>query len=41
MTAAAAGLPLRHVLLALAVVAVWGSNFVVMKLALGDRKSVV
>ena len=35
MTAAAAGLPLRHVLLALAVVAVWGSNFVVMKLALG------
>ena len=36
MTAAAvAGLPLRHALLAVAVVAVWGSNFVVMKLALG------
>jgi O-acetylserine/cysteine efflux transporter len=35
VTAAAAGLPLRHALLALAVVAVWGSNFVVMKLALG------
>ncbi len=35
MTTAAAGLPLRHALLALAVVAVWGSNFVVMKLALG------
>ena len=35
MTAAAAGLPFRHALLALAVVAVWGSNFVVMKLALG------
>ena len=30
-----AGLPLRHFLLALAVVAVWGSNFVVIKLALG------
>ena len=30
-----AGLPLRHALLALAVVAVWGSNFVVMKIALG------
>jgi O-acetylserine/cysteine efflux transporter len=29
-----AGLPLRHFLLALAVVAVWGSNFVVIKLAL-------
>ena len=28
-------LPLRHFLLALAVVAVWGSNFVVIKLALG------
>ena len=27
-------LPLRHVLLALAVVAVWGTNFVVIKLAL-------
>lgn len=36
MTVAAAGLPLRHALLALAVVAVWGSNFVVMKLALGS-----
>jgi O-acetylserine/cysteine efflux transporter len=35
LTAAPAGLPLRHALLALAVVAVWGSNFVVMKLALG------
>jgi O-acetylserine/cysteine efflux transporter len=33
--AAVAGLPLRHALLAVAVVAVWGSNFVVMKLALG------
>ncbi len=30
-----ATLPLRHFLLALAVVAVWGSNFVVIKLALG------
>ena len=30
-----ASLPLRHLLLALAVVAVWGSNFVVIKLALG------
>lgn len=29
-------LPLRHLLLALAVVAVWGSNFVVIKLALGQ-----
>ena len=29
-------LPLRHFLLALAVVAVWGSNFVVIKLALGQ-----
>ena len=29
------GLPLRHLLLALAVVAVWGTNFVVIKLALG------
>ena len=28
-------LPLRHFLLALAVVAVWGSNFVVIKIALG------
>mgnify|MGYP000888507274 FL=1 len=28
-------LPLRHFLLALAVVAVWGTNFVVIKLALG------
>ena len=35
LTAAPAGLPLRHALLALAVVAVWGSNFVVMKVALG------
>jgi O-acetylserine/cysteine efflux transporter len=31
---AARGLPLRHVLLALAVVAVWGSNFVVIHAAL-------
>jgi O-acetylserine/cysteine efflux transporter len=30
-----ATLPLRHFLLALAVVAVWGTNFVVIKLALG------
>ncbi len=30
------GLPLRHLLLALAVVAIWGSNFVVIKLGL-DR----
>jgi O-acetylserine/cysteine efflux transporter len=30
----AAALPLRHFLLALAVVAVWGSNFVVIKLGL-------
>lgn len=30
-----ASLPLRHLLLALAVVAIWGSNFVVIKLALG------
>lgn len=29
-------LSLRHFLLALAVVAVWGSNFVVIKLALGQ-----
>lgn len=28
-------LPLRHFLLALAVVAIWGTNFVVIKLALG------
>jgi O-acetylserine/cysteine efflux transporter len=31
-----AALPLRHLLLAVAVVAVWGSNFVVIKLALGQ-----
>lgn len=31
-----AALPLRHFLLALAVVGVWGSNFVVIKLALGQ-----
>ncbi|NJA87956.1 EamA family transporter [Rhodocyclus tenuis] len=31
-----ASLPLRHFLLALAVVAVWGSNFVVIKVALDD-----
>ncbi len=30
------GLPLRHFLLALAVVAVWGTNFVVIKVALGQ-----
>ena len=35
MTAAGSRLPLRHALLALAVVAVWGSNFVVIKVALG------
>ena len=29
-------LPLRHFLLALAVVGVWGTNFVVIKMALGD-----
>ena len=29
------GLPVRHLLLGLAVVAVWGTNFVVIKLALG------
>ena len=29
-------LSLRHFLLALAVVAVWGTNFVVIKIALGD-----
>jgi len=28
-------LPVRHALLALAVVAVWGTNFVVIKTALG------
>ncbi len=31
-----AALPLRHFFLALAVVAVWGTNFVVIKLALGE-----
>jgi len=31
-----AALPLRHFLLALIVVAIWGSNFVVIKLALGE-----
>ena len=31
---AATGLPLRHALLALAVVAIWGANFVVIKSAL-------
>lgn len=30
------GLPLRHLLLALAVVAVWGTNFVVIRIALDD-----
>ena len=34
MTASRLGLPLSHLLLALAVTAVWGSNFVVIKLAL-------
>jgi O-acetylserine/cysteine efflux transporter len=34
LSAAAGGLPLRHALLALAVVAVWGSNFVVIHWAL-------
>lgn len=33
-TAPASGLPPRHFLLALAVVAIWGSNFVVIKVAL-------
>jgi O-acetylserine/cysteine efflux transporter len=31
-----AGLPWRHALLALAVVAVWGTNFVVIKIALAQ-----
>ena len=31
-----AALPLRHFLLALAIVTVWGTNFVVIKIALGD-----
>jgi O-acetylserine/cysteine efflux transporter len=31
-----AGLPLTHILLALAVVAVWGTNFVVIKVALAE-----
>ena len=35
MTAAGARLPLWHALMALAVVAVWGTNFVVIKIALG------
>jgi O-acetylserine/cysteine efflux transporter len=35
VTAAGAGLPPWHALLALAVVAVWGTNFVVIKIALG------
>ena len=35
MPATHSALPLRHALLALAVVAVWGTNFVVIKLALG------
>ena len=35
MPAAQPTLPLRHLLLALAVVAVWGTNFVVIKVALG------
>ena len=34
MTASRPGLPFSHLLLALAVTAVWGSNFVVIKLAL-------
>lgn len=34
--AAVPALPLRHALLALAVVAIWGSNFVVIKLALAS-----
>lgn len=32
----AATLPLRHLLAALLVVGIWGSNFVVIKLALGE-----
>ncbi len=36
MSNKAASLPLSHVLLAIAVTAVWGSNFVVIKLALAD-----
>lgn len=35
------GLPLRHLLLALAVVAVWGTNFVVIKLALGQMPALL
>ena len=31
-----AALPLRHFLLALAIVTVWGTNFVVIKVALGS-----
>jgi len=36
MTASPSHLPLRHFLLALAVVAVWGTNFVVIRIALDD-----
>ena len=36
MISAAPGLPLRHLLLAIAVMAVWGTNFVVIRLALDD-----
>lgn len=36
-----AALPLRHFLLALAVVSVWGTNFVVIKLALGHLPPLV
>ncbi|MDE1950970.1 MAG: EamA family transporter, partial [Burkholderiales bacterium] len=36
LSAARTGLPLRHLLLALAVVAVWGSNFAVIKIALAS-----
>jgi O-acetylserine/cysteine efflux transporter len=35
MSSSTAAMPARHLLLALAVVAIWGSNFVVIKLALG------
>ena len=36
MTASRPGLPPLHLLLALAVMVVWGSNFVVIKAALAD-----
>lgn len=36
MTQSSPSLPLRHLLVALLVVAIWGSNFVVIKFALGE-----